>query len=473
MAIAAFGWPSLIKPSLKSGSFSMFQITRRYPHPTCTLLIHAERSPLSQWQKFPVVKNLQFELQVSDPRRLDPEPVKVWGEQPQLEQLSTLVQDYVQETILASSPQTLSLHDTLIAMPQEAIALTPHSRLQHQLYIGHDQVKSSQPVIDLSVTQLLDLATALADFQNELQVLPMLPSHRTGRPRGWQSAAALVLGAIALSTGVYYYSETQTPETSLSNNPIPIVPRSPDVEVLPPEPPPQGAPLPTPLMPPDLEGLGTLAPPTGVDRPPRPVGSGNDGPITPPPRTEIQRRSEPAPGSAPAADAPAPTAASPDVGPPPPVLETEITPRPSGTPRLPNLPPLQEQESTIARAPEAAPVPQAAPAPRTPTAESRNIPLPFDSLPQVEEVRTYFQARWQPPRDLNQGLEYRLRLNPDGSLQRLLPLGTTAAEYLPQTPMPRLGEAFVSPLTGAQTAEIRLVLERDGQVRTFLEGVRD
>ncbi|TVQ52562.1 MAG: hypothetical protein EA366_13990, partial [Spirulina sp. DLM2.Bin59] len=57
------------------------------------------------------------------------------------------------------------------------------------------------------------------------------------------------------------------------------------------------------------------------------------------------------------------------------------------------------------------------------------------------------------------------------SLQRLLPLGTTAAEYLPQTPMPRLGEAFVSPLTGNQTAEIRLFLGQDGQVRTFLERV--
>ncbi|MEA5418477.1 DUF4335 domain-containing protein, partial [Spirulina sp. CCNP1310] len=275
----------------------MFQLTRRYPHPTCTLLIQAERSPLSKWHKFPVVKNLQFELQVSDPRRLDPEPIKVWGEQAHLEELCTLVQDYVQETILGSSPQTLSLHDTVITMPKKAIALTPHSRLQHQLYIGHDQVKSSQPVIDLSVTQLLDLATALADFQNELQLLPMLPSHRTGRPRGWQSAAAVVLGAIALSTGVYYHLATRIPETSLSNNPIPIIPRSPDVEVLPPEPPPQADPLPTPLMPPDLEGLGTLAPPTGVDRPAGPAAAGNDGPITPPPRTEVQRRSEPAPSS--------------------------------------------------------------------------------------------------------------------------------------------------------------------------------
>ncbi|MEA5419155.1 hypothetical protein VB712_07925, partial [Spirulina sp. CCNP1310] len=134
--------------------------------------------------------------------------------------------------------------------------------------------------------------------------------------------------------------------------------------------------------------------------------------------------------------------------------------------------PLQEQEATIARTPQPAPAPQAAPAPRTATPES-SIPLPFNSLPQVEEVRNYFQARWQPPEDLTQGLEYRLRLNTNGSLQRLLPLGTTAAAYLPQTPMPRLGEAFVSPLTGAQTAEIRLVLERDGQVRTFLERVGD
>ena len=98
-------------------------------------------------------------------------------------------------------------------------------------------------------------------------------------------------------------------------------------------------------------------------------------------------------------------------------------------------------------------------------------PSLLDTIPQVAEVRQYFQARWQPPESLKQTLEYRLTLSKDGSLERITPLGQAAKIYLDRTAMPLLGEPFVSELEPSleQNPEIRLVLSPDRTVRTFME----
>jgi hypothetical protein len=93
----------------------------------------------------------------------------------------------------------------------------------------------------------------------------------------------------------------------------------------------------------------------------------------------------------------------------------------------------------------------------------------LDTIPQVKEVRHYFQERWQVPEQLNQRLEYRLLLSQEGSLERIIPLGKAAQIYLDRTGMPLLGEPFVSPLTSGEKATIRLVFVPNGTVQTFLE----
>ncbi len=87
----------------------------------------------------------------------------------------------------------------------------------------------------------------------------------------------------------------------------------------------------------------------------------------------------------------------------------------------------------------------------------------------MSEVRTYFQDRWQPPEGLTQTLEYTISLGPDGSIQRIVPLGQSAGDYIDRTGMPLVGEPFVTPLQGNQNPKVRVVLSPDGQVRTFLE----
>jgi len=93
----------------------------------------------------------------------------------------------------------------------------------------------------------------------------------------------------------------------------------------------------------------------------------------------------------------------------------------------------------------------------------------LDLIPQVQEVREYFQQHWKVPDGLKQTLEYRLQINSQGSLTRVIPLGRAANIYLDRTSMPLLNKPFVSPLSTKEPVTIRLVFLTNGTVKTFLE----
>jgi hypothetical protein len=84
-------------------------------------------------------------------------------------------------------------------------------------------------------------------------------------------------------------------------------------------------------------------------------------------------------------------------------------------------------------------------------------------------VQSYFAQRWQPPAELSQTLQYSLVLNPDGSLQRVMPLTQASKIFLDRTPMPLANEPFVSPVTVQGQLVIRLVLEQSGRVQAFIQ----
>lgn len=111
------------------------------------------------------------------------------------------------------------------------------------------------------------------------------------------------------------------------------------------------------------------------------------------------------------------------------------------------------------------------PSPNPLSSAERNSGTLFDTIPQVGEARKYFQNRWQPPNSLTQRLEYSLALNADGSIRQIIPLGQVAETYLDRTEMPLIGESFVSPVDGKRTPKIRIVLNPDGKVDTFLESL--
>ncbi|MDR9402428.1 MAG: hypothetical protein RI580_03215, partial [Halothece sp. Uz-M2-17] len=92
----------------------------------------------------------------------------------------------------------------------------------------------------------------------------------------------------------------------------------------------------------------------------------------------------------------------------------------------------------------------------------------FDETPQLAEVRTYFQSRWNPPENLNQDIEYQLIISPDGLLETVIPFGTTAQTYFTQLPFPALNQPFVSASPSQTSQKIRLVFRPSGQIKTFL-----
>ncbi|NJM76122.1 MAG: hypothetical protein HC852_10415 [Acaryochloridaceae cyanobacterium RU_4_10] len=95
----------------------------------------------------------------------------------------------------------------------------------------------------------------------------------------------------------------------------------------------------------------------------------------------------------------------------------------------------------------------------------------FDTVPQVAEVRDYVVSRWQPTPPPSKTLEYRVKINANGSLARVDPLGTSAQQYLDKIPLPSRQDPFVSRVGSGPTPDIRLVLHPDGTVQTFLDNV--
>lgn len=93
----------------------------------------------------------------------------------------------------------------------------------------------------------------------------------------------------------------------------------------------------------------------------------------------------------------------------------------------------------------------------------------FDDPPQLAEAKSYFQNTWQPPQGFKDKLEYVLTLNPDGSIQQIVPLGIASGTHLDISGVPLQGTPFVSPLPEAQSLQIRVVLEPDGRVLTFAQ----
>lgn len=478
-------------------------VLRRYTPPTCTLEIMATGSALSRWTDRAVLKNLRFRLSLDDPTLPEEEQVTVEGDRIELEALCDRVENYVQRLLSRSSDSSPITHlqaeteasnvATVQAVDstefeeaetvETGIQVQPKSWLSHELHLGTLATEESGEVVPLSTLQLFDLANALDDYQAEAVSLPALGRPVWLRsPVGWAGIAAAALLTVGVTGAIARFvmdvsgpqmqtaSVTREAETSLNQNasPTPIAIPTPPTNT------PPSLSL-TPLSPPapppgSVQTAPSNLPPVAVNQQPVPVA-----PVPAPPVTIQPNDSAPAPTPAPrvAIVPPAPTTSE----------SSQLT-----TTAIPELEAVSPQNNAAAlragnsaadqaasgqaasgqAAPEtgnSTPPTQAGSAP----AETAARNTAFDTIPQVAEVRQYFQENWKPPAGLTQTLEYRLVLNADGSLQRIVPLGQAAATYLDRTSMPLMGEAFVSPSDNSGNPQIRLVLRPDGNVQTFLE----
>ena len=510
--------------------FLSTSVLRRYTPPTCTLEIVAQDSPLSRWAGRSLLRKLRFHLSFDDPRLPDAQQVSLRGDRFQLDELCEAVSAYVQNFLNQSpgliSPGSRSSVATLeaptaappaidlsaaraartaalsvvepepdallidqsgeLASAAEAAApptplvlespriyLQPQGLLAHRLHLGSLATESSS-VITLSAIQLADLATALDDYAADAVVLPEL-NERSWVPTlpAWAPTAAAVLLTAGVTAGVIKTLDQPTPglktAVSLSN----------------PQAAGQQAMVPGQVA---TGPLGVPAPPQTVPPPPPAGAIQSDIPTVPVPNTSAPNAVALAPVPPPPAGANS-TAAPPTTNKPIASIPVEsapvaLAPRFESAPQLEEtapaseplppaptaakLPELESARSAAASGEGAEGVSASLEAAQAPTADAASGSA-FDSIPQVAEVRSYFEERWQPPEGLTQTLEYTLLIGADGSIQRIVPLGQSAGDYIDRTGMPLVGEPFVTPIQGGKSPRVRVVLSPDGQVRTFLE----
>jgi hypothetical protein len=505
---------------------------RTYTPPTCTLSVETANSflPKLPWVA-PAVKELEtiphaakisFVLSFDDPRQAA-ESTTVRGNRSQIDRLYLAVNGYIQELLHKSgsaakepqekvalnpiatggraaqpsrtqtlkpqklSPQTLGSHS---ASPY----LQPQGFLTHRLYLGELQ-KGDLTSIDLTTTQLFDLATALDAYTNEINtVAPRNNWWKSKWFANWGLATAAMLCSVGLiSLGLkllqnHNAAEAIAPNSqSRDNRPAPA-----DVQIFP---------IPRASIPPlpttsPLAATQKLTIPNPVQAPPG--GGVNIPPLAPPgiPRTTGNNQgtlgnqnNQNIPNNQtavfPTAETPSPTL--PNFGNSPRADEPSFLPNPSqgssqpsvsslAPPPLPNLPALNPNDFQEIPPPIAPPLSLEGNNP-TDLGDKQDSPAAgalFDQIPQLPEVRKYFQSRWQPSGESSPVLEYSLVLNSNGSIAQIIPLGQGAQNYLDRLDrleFPALNTPFVTPLPNGGRAKIRLVLRADGRVQTFLESL--
>lgn len=468
-----------------------YSVLRRYTPPTCTLEIMAKNSPLSRWAGQPVLKNLRFHLSLDDPKLPKEQWTTLQGDRVQLEALCEAVQTYVQN-FLEQSHNRLNLTFLRpqaeagvisIAAPQQdfvspspaagpdGILLQPRGMLSHDLVLGSLATEESGPVTHLSTLQLFDLANALDDYTTEVLTLPSLPQSswlKPARPWGQAAAAAVLLVAVSASIirvfdGATNIAKSTAPTTSAgasssdqrianqlppaATNPSGVP--SPPIALNPtlPPPPPLGSTTPsgTPGLPTvTLDGTAPVAPETNPPAKPQIIAKATQ------PQTQAGKQPTTIPGD--------PVVVGKATQPEPPNVKiAESPPREALSLPAPSLKRSGNEAAELRSAPAQADGIAAESQPET----------AFDTIPQVAEVRNYFQQRWKAPEGLTQTLEYQLMLDANGAVQSIVPLGQASGDYIDRTGIPLRGEPFVSPLQQGTTAKIRLVLSPDGGVQTF------
>ena len=279
-------------------------ITKKYTPPTCTLEVVAKSSLLSRWSQRPLIKDMHFELRFDDPRLPNEEQVTIKGDHLQLEMLCEAVDKYVQD-FLSQSPLNgslllvPSLHNTSDSAPSNqsraeekdipsqpnlvALSAKPHLQgsnlLVHQLFFGELATEASGTKVNLSASQLFDLANALDEYNREMAALPPLPqSQNRVIPVAWVSIAAVAVATVGLSLYFIRFnqqaqitadSSQNIEELETAQNPI----LSSEVESV--SVPEAGGnfPIPSPTLPPSLSQESRLPPPPRVSAPPTPRNS--------------------------------------------------------------------------------------------------------------------------------------------------------------------------------------------------------
>ncbi|MFN5064747.1 MAG: DUF4335 domain-containing protein [Aphanizomenon sp.] len=501
-------------------------VIRRYTTATCTIEISVENSPLSRWTDKTIVNGLSFRLQFDDPRLPEPGKILLQGDRQQLEVLCTIVTNYVQKLLQQSAEDfslTLSENDhnnteselkniplSVLSTqtspsfntqtPRTKVHLESSGNLTHKLYFGDLINQTSVPVIELSLLQLFDLATALDEYSSDTIVIPIATHQniRTSLPRWFPMVAILVLAASLTPFTMQYALNIQKNRQKVAQNTT----QPPKLTAI--EPSPQD---PTPIPPlPLITGQPQLIPPpSNFNTPAAPLSLPNAnipaGPTTSQSKLKIPfdtssdpiKRENPSFGTTPNSDNSKVSTARPNQK----GLNVTNTKKPSNlietspfiatipnnnSSKIPNLIPtpasveLGQNNIRITAPGQVSPeenqdnlVRRLRTATKT-TSDTQvtNNKTLFDT-PQVAEAREYLNKRWRSPTGLSQALEYSLILGIDGKIEKIFPLNQVAREYIDSSGIPEIGKPFVSSNKAGQNLIIRVVLSSDNKVQILPE----
>ena len=88
----------------------------------------------------------------------------------------------------------------------------------------------------------------------------------------------------------------------------------------------------------------------------------------------------------------------------------------------------------------------------------------------LQEAKRYFQGKWKANPTQPNSLQYVLDVNgKNGVVRSVNPQGEAATDYLKQTKLIKPGQKIVSPVAGNSDQKIRVLLQPDGNVDTFVE----
>jgi hypothetical protein len=432
----------------------MPNVLHRFTPPTCTLEIQGNKFLGSKQ----ILKDFQFQLKFDDPRLSTSKQITIIGDRQNLEQLQTAIDKCLQRYLSASFRDKIDGKDlTGKNQFQDTLPYLQSAGLdKFELFLGSLRHDSETNKLKLTTVQLFDLVTALEAYRDRLATVPESKSSPAKKVSSFWGVIAIA-AAIGVSITGFLFRTQPVPNISSVPQTQPSAPIPELDEVVPP----QTTTIPRqptakPKLREPLSSATRLPPPPAVDTPkPKPnIPDPADYPLP-----EVARQSG------------VNTTKENIVEPPtvPKIEETILS-----TSRSPVVAELAkpDAESTIKIDPDTethnhnkgaiAPDTIAKDNGNQQTISSRSQPS------QLQQAITYFQQRWQPPTELKQSLEYRLWLNADGSIDRVVPLGKASRLYLAQANIPIKGESFISS-PQSQPSIIRLLLNPDGKVQGFKE----
>lgn len=490
--------------------FNSLSLIKRYTPPTCILEIYQKKSLFSWTNSNDDFYPINFQLHFDDPRSLHEDKFIMAGDRNLLRNLREKINNYLlnyvgnKKTDFSEDNQLLLALDFTVKNPE--IFIEEKGLCCHQLSYGAE----NKQIVNLTNTQLFDLANALENYHLESK---LLWQHQKDNQRKNLLLLTAIVSFIGLLGGFWWWRNQQMAfnttavddSAELSNDSVQsnvddVIPPSPlDANTIPP--------IITPTETEAMKNRATLPPPPAtLTQPPiNPSSSienngqtislnpSQDNNILPPPQAPSLPPAPPPPQfpdeniiTIPAS--PLPTNSQSSL-PQPPSTPTVSTPKIDSPPKLSGLPVLQSLNSqpinnndsqknneikpnstnidlnpvAINQAPDLSNLQSR----QNQSVKSQQLPTNYTN-PLTQQVQKYFEEKWQPPENLNQSIEYRLLVAENGSLNRVTPLGQAAKIFLDRTGMPLLGETIASS-SATESVMIRLILSPNGDVKTFEE----